>query len=182
MTDVELAAFLDRRLSIPDRERIAAHLAACPECRADVRETQAVLARVRRPRRIAFAAGSLAAAALLVVFVLPTRRSDGPVGAPDLVRAPDAPPALVAIGPSSEARAADLRFTWGRATDALTYRLTLSGEQGIPLWSASTADTSLALPDSVRLTPGARYYWIADALLRDGTSRSTGLRQFQVAR
>jgi hypothetical protein len=34
------------------------------------------------------------------------------------------------------------------------------------------------LPASVTLRAGDRYFWVADAILEDGSSRSTGLREF----
>ena len=61
---------------------------------------------------------------------------------------------------------------------AVTYRLTVTRGDGAAVWSYSGVDTVAALPDSIVLRPGQRYLWVADALLSDGTTRSTGLREF----
>jgi hypothetical protein len=60
--------------------------------------------------------------------------------------------------------------------------LTISRADAHPVWSLSSTDTVATLPDSVGLRPSERYFWVADALLSDGTTRSTGLREFGVDR
>jgi hypothetical protein len=71
-----------------------------------------------------------------------------------------------------------LRFVWASAPNAISYRLTLTDANGSTIWTNSGLDTVVALPDSVLLTVGARYFWVADALVSDGQSRSTELREF----
>jgi hypothetical protein len=174
MRDVEVAAYLDRRLSGPDRERAEAHLADCAECRREVQEVHRLLNHSARPRRLLLGAGLLAAAASLVLFLRPS--------VVDPLRGGGTPPALTAYGPTGDAPLASLRFVWAAAPGATAYRLTISGGNGVPVWSGSVADTVFALPDSVALGPDQRYVWIADALLADGFSRSTGLHEFRLVR
>ena len=57
--------------------------------------------------------------------------------------------------------------------------MTVSGGNGIPVWSGSVADTMFVLPDSISLGVDQRYVWIVDALLADGSARSTGLHEFR---
>jgi len=174
MTDVEMAAYLDRRLSAGDRERAEAHLADCAECREEMVQGRGLLRRAGRPRRIVVGAGLLAAAASLFLFL----RS--PVVDP--FRGGETPPALTAYGPTGEVSPAALRFVWAAAPGATGYRLTISGGNGVPLWSGSVTDTVFALPDSVTLGADQRYVWIVDALLSDGATRTTGLHEFRPVR
>lgn len=174
MRDGEMAAYLDRRLSGPDRARVEAHLAECAECRLEAREVRRLLDRSSRPRRLMVGAGLLAAAASLFLFLRPA--------VIDPLRGGGAPPALTAYGPTGEVPRSALRFIWAAAPGATGYRLTISGGNGVPVWSGSVADTVFALPDSVPLGADQRYVWIADALLSDGTSRSTGLHEFRPVR
>ena len=133
-----------------------------------------LLRQAARPRRFILGAGLLAAAAALVLMVRPP--------AVDPVRDGGAPATLVAYGPTGEAPLASLRFIWGAAPGVASYRLTVSGADGAPVWSGSVADTVAVLPDSVALRVDQRYLWVADALLEDGSSRSTGLREFRPMR
>lgn len=180
VTNSALAAYLDRRLPAADRTRLVRHLTVCDECRHEVSETQALLA--RRGRKRWFAAAALVAAAALLVMVL------RPVVAP-----PDPPPTvavreggrtstLTAYGPVGELRGDSVRLLWAAAPGATVYRVTVSASGGRAIWSGSTADTTVILPDSARLVPGSAYFWVADALLANGTTRSTGLRGFQIVR
>jgi hypothetical protein len=182
LKELEVAAYLDRRLPTVDRDRIEDHLAGCRECREEVMEARRLLAQARRPRRLALAGGLLAAAAALVLLVRPAMLDPDGRGDDERPRVDGATPALVAYGPTGEVSLSGLRFVWGPVPAAATYRLTLSGADGVPLWTASTADTALALADSIRLGPGRTYFWMADALLTDGTTRSTGLREFRPMR
>ena len=179
MNEFEMAAYLDRRLQPSDRDRIERHLASCEDCRLELTQTYHILAGMRR-RKWGFAGGILLATAATLLFVV----------RPVMVQVPEehaAPPlretagiaSLIGYGPSGEVATRSLRFVWGAAPNVTTYRLTVSGADGLPLWSASTLDTSVTLPDSVGLQVGRRYFWVADALLDDGATRSTGLREFQ---
>ncbi len=171
MNEFEMAAYLDRRLSATDRDRVEGHLAGCADCREELLQVRSLLRRAARPRRLIVGASLLAAAATLVLIVRPTGI--------DPVRGGGAPSTLTAYGPTGDAALSSLRFVWGAAPGAATYRLTVSGGDGVPVWSASVADTVMALPDSVTLQADRRYVWIADALLGDGSTRSTGLHEFR---
>jgi anti-sigma factor RsiW len=174
MNEFELAAYVDRRLGPADRERVEGHLAGCADCRREVLEVRGLLRHAARPRRLLLGAGLLAAAAALLLMVRPANL--------DPVRDGGSTPALTAYGPTGDAALASLRFVWGAAPDVATYRLTVSGTDGAAVWSGSVADTATALPDSVILRADRRYFWVADALLHDGSTRSTGMHQFRLVR
>jgi hypothetical protein len=74
-----------------------------------------------------------------------------------------------------------VRFTWASVPSALTYRLSVTNADGAPVWTLSGVDTSALMPDSVLAPGGRRYVWSVDALLSDGTERSSGLREFALA-
>lgn len=171
MNEFEMAAYVDRRLAAADRERVENHLAGCADCRREALEVRGLLRHAARPRRFFIAASLLAAAASLFLFVRPA--------SVDQVRVGDAPATLVAYGPTGEAPLTSLRFVWGAVAGVASYRLTVSGGTGAPVWSGSVADTTWALPDSVTLRADQRYFWVADALLEDGSTRSTGLHEFR---
>jgi hypothetical protein len=179
MTDIELAAYLDRGLSAVDRERAEGHLAVCAECREQVLKSQEILEEVRRPRRLFIVSGLVAAA---VAFFLIARPHAHPslIGERALERGSISSQSLFSYGPTGEVRRASLRFVWGSAPAAASYRLTVTRTNGVGVWSLSSADTVASPPDSVSFAKGERYFWVADALLRDGSSRSTGLKEFSL--
>jgi len=184
LTDADVAAYLDRGLTATRRDRLEAHLAVCGECRREVLEAQQLVKRVRPFRRAPVWVGSVAAAAAVVLLV--AKLGSGPgrlTETAPLVRTAGGTSQLVVYGPTGEdLPTRGLRFIWGAAAGAVTYRLTLTGSDGVIVWSRSGIDTAVALPDSVVLRPGRRYLWVADALLADGATRSTELREFVPAR
>jgi anti-sigma factor RsiW len=176
LSDVEIAAYLDRTLSATDRDRVEDHLAECPDCRRQMLETKELLEKMRRPKKV-FVGGAAAAAVVLIFLIArpdvlslrqPTRASGSESEQ------------LAVYGPLGAAPRAGLRFVWAASPKAESYRLSASGVDGELLWSWSGTDTIATLPDSVRLIAGKRYVWVVDALLADGTTRSTGLRQIDV--
>jgi hypothetical protein len=182
VTDLEMAAYLDRRLSTADRSRIEDHLARCAECRQHILGSQQVIERTRRPRRLVVG-GTLAAAALAVFLIVRPKSERADEQSPSgLLRGTSDATTLVAYGPTGSVPLAGLRFVWGATPNVASYRLTVSRTDAAPVWSGSATDTTAILPRSVVLREGDRYYWIADALLTDGTTRSTGLREFSPVR
>jgi hypothetical protein len=179
MTELEIASYLDRRLSLADRDRAEAHMAECAICRDEIVRTRMLTQRIERPKQFLVSGGVIAAAAAILIVAFPTLRQRHVFQTGEKQRAVASPTSLIAYGPIGETSAKSVRFAWSASTGAASYRLTLSGENGIPLWTESAVDTSLTLPATIRLHPQSRYYWIVDALLANGTTRSTGLREFQ---
>jgi hypothetical protein len=125
--------------------------------------------------------GGAIAAAIVLVFVI-VRPDSSETDQRALMRSDTAGEPLVAYGPIGTPNRLGLRFVWGAVPGAESYRLTVSRGDAHALWSSSGTDTVATLPDSVTLRVNERYYWVADALLSDGTTRSTGLREFGVGR
>jgi len=176
MTDLEIAAYLDRGLSGAERDRVEDHLAECTECRHQVAEVHQVLKRAHRPRRVFVASTLLAAAVAFVLVAKPGQVHQS--GVTTLERASSTDAKLLAYGPSGEVRRAQLRFVWGSAPSAASYRLTVSRGDGTLVWSESTADTVATPPATLPFPAGTKHFWAVDAILTDGTTRSTGLREF----
>jgi len=179
MNAMEIAAYLDHRVDDAATQRFEAHLAECDPCRRDLIEAGRVMRRTQRPRRILVMAAALAAAAILVVVALPLPGRNAPVwrdGGGIAERR------LVAYGPLGEVGTDSFRFVWGAAPDVLTYRLTITGENGTIVWATSTSDTSAALESGHALGTGVTYYWAADALMRDGSALTTGIHAFHLGR
>jgi hypothetical protein len=181
-TDDDLAAYLDRRLDAAERERLESHVAWCPDCRAQLTAASAVIRRRATVRkRWATLAPVVAGAAAIVLLVA------SPEGWPGVGSAPahrDAPSvtatAPIPITPRGAVTAAEA-LVWHRLERADRYRGTLYDASGAVIWRAETGDTVAALPDSVRLEPGAAYLWRVDA--RVGIDRwvQSELLQFTVA-
>jgi hypothetical protein len=178
LTNIEMARYLDRKLSSDERDRVEAHLASCANCRELTLGSQRVLRKVQRPRRL-IAVGALAAAAA-VLIVIGRLEPETPDVARE--RAPVAnTTSLIVYGPTGSTSIANLRFAWGAAENVESYRLSLTTADGAEVWSHSGLDTTAVPPSSVSLRPAGNYFWVVDAVLKDGTTRSTGLREFSLA-
>jgi anti-sigma factor RsiW len=181
MNALKLSAYLDGRVPAAERERMEAHMAECAECRHQLVANRRLIRAVKRPGRKAMAVGMLIAASVAVLMVTPIVRERDTDGTTALRNA-GGTPVMVAYGPIGETAAGKLlRFSWAPAADATIYRFTLAAAGGTPIWNASVNDTTVALPDSVKLRGGTAYVWVVDALLGTGVTRSTGLREFQLS-
>jgi anti-sigma factor RsiW len=180
-TELELAAYLDGSASAALRERIEAHLADCPECRHDVVAARSLRPRRRFSSRRVVGALAAAAAVLLVAVTLVVRSGSNVVREPAMRGAASDTDRIAIFEPSGVAHGRSVRFTWARVPSALTYRLTVSRSDGASVWTRSVVDTSAFMPDSFVASGGQRYVWTVDALLSDGTERSSGLREFELA-
>ena len=125
-------------------------------------------ARAARPpvvswRRYAVAAAVVAVAGSVALWQIANR------GVPDVMRGSESPVTLVQpIGDVTSGNAR--RFTWRRISDAERYTLVVVDTTGAEVFASETTDTSVALPDSVRLRQGAAYLWWVQARLTDQSS------------
>jgi hypothetical protein len=179
LTDADIAAYVDRALTKPQLDRVEDHLAGCPDCRRHVLETKELIERIKRPRKMMIG-GTLAATAIVAFLIF--RPDSASIDQRPLMRNNGTTATLNAHGPIGTAPRVGMRFVWSPAQNAESYRLAVSRADALPVWSSSGTDTVATLPDSIVLRPSERYYWVVDALLSDGTTRSTGLREFGIAR
>ena len=184
MTPDEISAYLSASLPPERRSAVAQHLAACDDCRRDLIGASRALEREGRRRWTMITLASAAAAALVLLFVVP---GDGPnvldPQAPVVRTGPtEAVRTLVAVSPEDGARVAadSVRFEWQSEGPQARYRLTVTDEIGDVVWEESTNDTVLELPPELAVVPGAAYFWRVDALLQGAQSSTTGFRSFVV--
>ena len=183
----DMAAYLDGRLSGEELERVESALAGSAEARAELVEASRLIAmipeRQAQPKRQWVLVSAVAAAAVLAVVMVPPlfqkpaieqvateRRAAADAGAGIRTVAPEDGAVVGSVG---------VRFAWD-AIPAATYQLTVTDAQGRTVWQAATTDTTLVLPGTTKLRGPASYYWNVDALAPDGSSMTTGVREFKI--
>ncbi|HZI99663.1 MAG TPA: zf-HC2 domain-containing protein [Gemmatimonadaceae bacterium] len=181
MTDLEIAAYLDRGLQREKLDQFEEHLSQCAECRDNLMRTQEVVGRSRRSSRFIRSGTIILAAAAVALMAVPSLRRWGASEAP-VMRGDNGAAPLVAYGPLGEISTLPVRFVWASARDAMSYRITVTRDDGTEVWASSSTDTTVILPSNVSLQNGTNYLWVVDAVSSDGTTRSTGNHQFGFAR
>jgi hypothetical protein len=186
-----IADFVEGQLTPEARAPLVAHLLTCARCRSLVAAAGRLLAdesvsgeipraQERRWWRWSLPLG-LAAAAAVLLLVWPRSTSDiEPV--PGLRERPVAgavTPLLIA--PRASVARVD-RFVWSSVPQVDRYRLRLYDDQGALLWSAEAADTAVSLPDSVRLSAPAIYFWKVEAQTEWQRWASSDLVEFRLLR
>lgn len=181
----DVAAVVDGPLSPEERAAVESHLAVCAECRDEVVTAMHLVETAPQPvsprrRRWAPFVGLAAAAAVLIVALPLARSRNTRVAAPEQrAAAPSASIVTVSPRPAARVAADSLGFVW-HADSASTYRLTVTDSAGAEVYSVTTGDTSVRLPPTVRLAPGASYFWFVDALRPDGSSISSHSTAFSL--
>jgi hypothetical protein len=98
---------------------------------------------------------------------------------PDLLRDATSPIRLVAPLGTSPARAP---FTWRPLENAERYQLVVVDTTGADVFVTETRDTTVSLPDTLRLTPGVSYLWWVQATTRDGASVTAVTQRIRIQR
>jgi hypothetical protein len=181
LTAEDVAAFLDRRMTVGERAGAEAHLADCRLCREELTSVRRLMRTGPTVRRVLIPAGLAAAAAIAFLALTLGRGSDV---ADDSVRSrATSAEALGAIAVRLPADGDTISLAkpavvWAAIAGEPTYRFTLTDASGQPLWTSTTADTSITLPPEVILQPRQTYFWYVDALRANGRAASTGVRRF----
>jgi anti-sigma factor RsiW len=182
-----LAAYIDGTLPPSVRAEVDAHVADCPQCRAEFVSAKRLVNAAPAPtftvrRRSSLVVVGAAAAAILLMVIsrqAPTESKPQMRSAPT----PSAvnPTTLAVVTPARESvvRPTGVRFAWHASDSVVEYTLTVLDADGRTRWTTSTSDTSVALPDSVVLAPGAEIHWYVDGLKSDGRSVGTGRQRFR---
>lgn len=178
LEELAIADFVEGRLAPEARAPVVAHLLTCARCRSVVRATGRLLSDVAVATEVSRAAGSpggrrwrrwslplgVAAAAALLVLLWPTsvdnRGSTPGLREPTLTST--AAPVPIAPPPRASVARVD-RLVWSSVPRAERYRLRLYDDEGSVVWTVETPDSSVALPDSVVLSPGVPYFWRVEA-------------------
>ena len=168
LDELVLADFVEGRLAAEARAPVIAHLLTCARCRRVVKaahplpaEPMAAHTPAYRWRRWSVPLG-LAAAAVLVLLLVPRGGDDSTPGLREPTVTSTIAPTPIAPAPGASVARVD-RLVWSSVPGAERYRLRLYDREGTVLWTVETADTSVALPDSVRLTPRVLYFWRVEA-------------------
>jgi hypothetical protein len=189
LDDDAIAAFAEGSLNAAERHAVVAHVAGCARCTAILGSVARATAdpAVRREiartttssRRWLLTALPVAAAAALVLWIMP--RAD--TANDDRHRAPVIPsatPVPVPVEPAGMVAQA-LAFRWRAVTGVRQYRLTLFDERGSVLFESQTADTTVVIPREVTLTPGRAYLWKVEARIGFDRSVASELQDFTIA-
>jgi hypothetical protein len=189
--ELVIADFVEGRLVPAARAPVVAHLVTCARCRSLVAATGRLLAdeavikampggAERRWKRWSLPLG-LAAAAAVVLLVWP--RSAGDVEPIPGMREPPVAGAVtpVPIAPRGPAVRVD-QLVWSSVPEVDRYRLRLYNEDGALVWTAEGPDTALSLPDSVRLSAPATYFWKVEAQTEWQRWASSELVEFRLLR
>lgn len=194
LSEEAIAAVVDGTMDVSARGAAVRHLASCARCRGAVasvsralndttvaREIMSIDRSIDRgrPRRFTRVALPAAAAAALVLFLV---RFQSPSDDAAKHRAPPATASSVAPTPLSPvaavAEAHVLR--WSAVPGADRYRVTIFDANGKAMYESQLADTSVALPDSIRLVAGQVYLWSVDARIGWDRWASSPLTHFSV--
>ncbi len=169
-----MAAYLTGALRPGERSRIEAHLAECEACCTELIEVSRLLRTQPRRLRWVVPAGAVAAAAAVVLLVLWPRPENEPGSAlgyrEPAITTTVAPRVIAPRGVLSSvprivggASTAIPKFTWTSVPRVDQYRLRLFDATGTVMWETQVTDTVVALPDGIRLQPGASYLWKVEA-------------------
>jgi len=189
VTDADWERLMCGEMGAAERDRTLAHVMSCTDCRTIHRsllEVQREAAAMERPApanagttyRVWTIAGSLAAAAAVVMAVLIPWPSAGP-SAGDVTRSNPASAEVVVVAPAARSVLSSRRFSWQPVAGADTYEIRVNGEDGSRVWSVTVAENNATLPDGVALTPGA-YYWQVTAQKQKATLAASPLIPFRV--
>lgn len=158
----QVVRYVRGSLEPEEHAQVQRHLSTCTRCLHEVAD----VVRLSRPaarrawwRQYGPAAG-LAAALVLVVWTTRTTAPDGASTTRDEpVAGAAAPRPLVPIATGDGA----VTFRWSPVSKADRYRLVLFDSAGSTMFERESAETTLVLPDSVPLAPGALYLWKIEA-------------------
>ena len=172
-----LRALVERVGPEPDRLETLDHVMACADCRAEFDLLRALAeARPAPLRRWAMPLAAAATITFLVSAGLLWRAVD-PAGSEAVLRGDAEPTQLIA--PNGSLEGAAPRFIWRSAGAGARYRLEVFTPAGDPVFSLRLADTTAALPDSVRLQRGQDYHWWLAVETREGQEFRTGVATFR---
>jgi len=176
LTTHDAAAYVDGRLATAERAAIDGHLAQCAECRREVVDVTRLVRVAPQRRRWIVLAPLAAAAAVLILFIAPRRAPDSssPLLREPAVTTTAAPALSIPRGGVPELRA----MTWSSVPHADQYRVTLFDRDGSVVWRTQSTDTTVLVPDTVRLVRGVPYYWKVDARIELGRMVSSELTSF----
>ena len=79
-------------------------------------------------------------------------------------------------------RREDLEFRWEPVPEAIFYEIRVMSVEGDLMFEGKTEDTKLKLSSTAQLVPGAKYFVVARAHLRQGKAAKSNLVSFRLAK
>jgi len=159
----ETAAYVDGSVTGEERARMAAHLAACADCRAEVVDVSRIVrsAGASRSRNHGLWIPAVMAAVLALVWVAPRalRQQSAPQHREEAVTMTVAPRPLIPNGSVD----AVSELVWSSVPSATSYRVRVFDAEGTVLWESERTDTVAAVPASIALRRQTAYYWRVEA-------------------
>jgi anti-sigma factor RsiW len=174
LTIDDVAAYVDGRIAAAERAVIDSHLGQCAECRSEVVGVTRLVRLAPQRRRWTVLAPLAAAAAVLILFVAPQRDSTPPQLREPAVTTAVTPTLSIPRGGVTVLRV----MSWSSVPHADQYRVTLFARDGAVAWRTLSGDTTVLVPDTVRITRGVPYYWKVDARIELGRWVSSDLTSF----
>jgi hypothetical protein len=181
----QIAAFIDGRVSGDERAMIEAYLADNPAARAEVVEAARIVAAMPGLRaskmRFAPAAAIAAAAVFAIVLFRPGSSETGSAPRPAERRGVAEHSRAIEMVSPLEGGALNSHgaFTW-HSVDGGSYTIFILDESGKTIFQGNTTDTVQPMPAAVLKNGAGRYYWSVDALMSDGSSVTSGAREFVI--
>jgi hypothetical protein len=177
-----LLALAQREGSEAERLATLDHAMVCEACRRDLELFRSVTragAATAAARRVPQWFTPLAAAAVLLIVVgfgatLMLRRTGETAlrgGMPDVELV--SPEGSVPAGGAAT-------LVWRGVGGAARYEVELLAGNGDSIYAAGTADTALALPETITLAAGGEYVWSVRAVLPDGRQIGSVPRRFRI--
>ena len=184
VTPESLMDLVEKRGSEDERLRSLDHVMGCTRCREEFEMLRATVLAGHRIRS-AIPLKTLAVAASIVFLaatgggLLYRAVTGGGDREADVYRSG---PGVVLVSPAGEIARGPVSFSWRSVPATLRYQVDVIDSAGRAVFSTNTADTSFALPDSVRLVPGNGYTWSVRAELSDGGAARGSPLQFRIQR
>ena len=158
----QVVRYVRGNLDPEEHARVERHLSNCTRCTQEVGD----VVRLSRPAagrdrwRVYGPAAGLAAALLLVVWTARTTGLDQ--ASPTREEPVTAAAAPVPVAPTATP-AGEMTFRWSPTSKTDRYRIVLFDSTGSAIFEGESAETTFALPDSIRLVPGALTRWKVEA-------------------
>jgi hypothetical protein len=184
VTPERIAAYLARTLGDTARREVEDHLGYCEMCRRELANAARFANKWTARRVYARWIPAIVAAAAVVLLVVPSLKHLVTPEPAIALRgeALSGIPTFPAVAPADGATVAPdgIQFVWRAEIGDPFYTLYLLDELGDEVWSYPLTDTTVKLPDTVKLERGQVYYWYVDALLTGVQTSTTGIREMTI--
>ena len=176
-----MLALVERRGSVASRLATLDAAMSDPDSAHELELLRAVAANQPRAGLSRFASAPMlvaAAAAVLLVVAVPLARMPG-TAREQPVR--EVARGAVLLAPALEATRESARvFQWRAVPRARLYSLEILTASGVPVFTTSTADSTVTLPPDVTLAHGTEHRWWVVTQFGDGTEERSELRRLTI--